>query len=163
MINQIIVNELPHIKSDIQFINEVEISDLQSQIDSIIIPDYEEDFEELQSQIDSIPDYSSQITNINNNINNITNDINNISASDINFDNNNETYKLGELSGITNISLGNNGMTMYWQVLFSFIIEDLNVSTMSGYITSITFSLSGETNQCSDFNGTLIISTGSIY
>jgi hypothetical protein len=30
MINQIIVNELPHIKSDVAFINEVEISDLQT-------------------------------------------------------------------------------------------------------------------------------------
>jgi hypothetical protein len=151
MINQIFVNELPHIKSDIQFINKVEISDLQSQIDSIIIPDYEEDIEYLKSQINNILDYSSQITNINNNINNITNDINNLSASDIYFDNNNETYELGELSGVTNMSLGNNGITMYGQVLFSSIIEDLNISTTSGYVTSITFSLSGEINQ-GDFN-----------
>jgi hypothetical protein len=50
---------------------------------------------------------------------------------------------------------------MYGQILFSSIIAGLNVSTITGYVTSITFSLSGEENQ-SDFNGKLIISTGSI-
>jgi hypothetical protein len=54
MINQIIVNEIPHIKSDITFINEVEILDLQTQIDNIIIPDYEEDISDLQNQIINI-------------------------------------------------------------------------------------------------------------
>jgi hypothetical protein len=52
-------------------------------------------------------------------------------------------------------------MTIYGEVLFSPIIEGINISEISGYVTSITFSLSFETNQ-GDFNGILIISTGSI-
>jgi NDP-sugar pyrophosphorylase family protein len=50
---------------------------------------------------------------------------------------------------------------MYGQVLFSSIIEGLNVSTISGYVTSLTFCFSGANRQY-DFNGTLIISTGSV-
>jgi NDP-sugar pyrophosphorylase family protein len=49
---------------------------------------------------------------------------------------------------------------MYGQVLFSSIIEGVNISEISGYVTSITFSLRDETNQ-GDFNGILIILTGS--
>jgi hypothetical protein len=50
---------------------------------------------------------------------------------------------------------------MYGQVLFSSIISDLNVSTILGYVTSVTFCLSGANKQY-DFEGILIISTGSI-
>jgi hypothetical protein len=193
MINQIIVNEFPHIKSDIAFINEIELADIQTQIDNIIIPpdltedieninikldSFEEDISDIQTLLDNlsipdylnqinniiIPDYSdlqAQITNINNNINIITNILNNISASDIYFDNNNKSSSLGALSGVNDTCLGNNGITMYGQVIFSSIIEGLNVSDISGYVTSITLSLISDKNQ-GDFNGILIISTESV-
>jgi hypothetical protein len=137
MINHIIINEIPNIKTEISFINEINIPDLQTQIDNIIIPDYEEDILDLQTQINNLnipPDYSDQITNINNNINVISDNLNNITASNIYFTNNNNTEEstiLGEISTVINACLGNNGMTMYDQILFSSIIPGFHVSTIA--------------------------------
>jgi hypothetical protein len=119
MINHIIINEIPNNKSNIDFINKIKISDLQTQIDNIIIPDYEEDISDLQNQINNInipPDYSDQISNINNNINVISDNLNNITASNLYFNNgyiSDEPIILGEISTVTDTCLGNNDMTMY--------------------------------------------------